>query len=80
MIGIKQIIGQIGLFDTNPINEENECLGEPCAHCDVEWCSITCFIRRGYIWDKVHRFVKDSDGKPLRKGIEQRNCKTTRFD
>lgn len=34
---MKQIDGQIGLFDVKPVNEKNECLGEPCAHCDVEW-------------------------------------------
>lgn len=80
MIGIKQILGQMWLFDMNPINEKNECLGEPCAHCDVEWCSIKCFIRRGYIWDSVNKFAKDSDGKPLRRNVEQRECKTTKFD
>ena len=45
---MKQIVGQIGLFDAKPVNEKNECLGEPCMHCDVEWCSAKCFIRRGY--------------------------------
>lgn len=45
---IKQIAGQINLFEEKPVNEINECLGEPCAHCDVEWCSIACFKRRGY--------------------------------
>lgn len=38
---MKQIAVQIGLFDVKPINEKNECLGEPCKHCDVEWCSTT---------------------------------------
>lgn len=77
---IKQIAGQINLFEEKPVNEINECLGEPCVHCDVEWCSIKCFIRRGYIWDKLNRFTKDSRGKPLRRDIENRDCKITRFD
>lgn len=79
-IGIKQIIGQIGLFDTKPINKENDGLGDPCEHCDVQWCSIKCFSRRGYIWDELNRFAKDSRGKPLRRDIEKRDCKITRFD
>lgn len=77
---MKQIEGQIGLFDLMPENEKNIVLGEPCAHCDVEWCSIKCFIRRGYIWDRFHRFVKGSDNKPIRRDIEKRICKETRFD
>ena len=77
---IKQIAGQINLFEEKPVNEKNECLGEPCVHCDVEWCSIKCFIRRGYIWDKLNRFAKDSSGKPLRRDIEKRDCKITKFD
>ena len=80
VVTIKQIVGQIGLFDTKPVNVENECLGEPCAHCDVEWCSIACFKRRGYQWDSFHRFIKGSDNKPLRRNIEKRICKETRFD
>lgn len=80
VVTIKQIVGQIGLFDTKPVNVENECLGEPCAHCDVEWCSIACFKRRGYQWDLLYRFVKGSDNKPLRRNIEKRICKETRFD
>ena len=67
-------------FETRPVNEENECLGEPCMYCDVEWCSIVCFIRRGYMWDRVHRFARDGDGKMLRKRMEARECKVTRFD
>lgn len=77
---MKQIEGQIGLFDAKSINEKNESLGEPCMHCDVEWCSIICFIRRGYMWDRIHRFVRGSDGKPLRKHLKDRTCKETRFD
>ena len=60
---MKQIDGQIGLFDVKPVNEKNECLGEPCAHCDVEWCSVKCFIRRGYIRRHALRFYKRQRGK-----------------
>lgn len=67
-------------FETRPVNEENECLGEPCMYCDVEWCSIACFIRRGYMWDRVHRFARDGDRKMLRNRMENRECKVTRFD
>ena len=77
---MKQIIGQLGLFDVKPVNEKNDGLGDPCEHCDVQWCSIKCFIRRGYIWDKLNRFAKDSSGKPLRRDIEKRDCKITKFD
>lgn len=77
---MKQISGQIGLFDAKPVNEKNDGLGEPCEHCDVQWCSIKCFIRRGYIWDRLNRFAKDSDGKLLRRNIEQRDCTITKFD
>lgn len=76
---MEQVAGQIGLFD-KPINEKNESLGEPCMYCDIEWCSAKCFIRRGYMWDSLHRFVKGSDGKPLRKRLSDRICKATRFD
>lgn len=75
VVTIKQIAGQIGLFDTKIINVKNECLGEPCSYCDVEWCSISCFLRRGYLWDKFHRFIKGSGGKPLRRNLEERKCK-----
>lgn len=70
--------GQMSIFDMLPekkINERNECLGEPCMYCDVEWGSIRCFIKRGYIWDRVNRFAKGNDGKPLRKSMESRECK-----
>ena len=77
---MRQIEGQIGLFDTKPINEKNQCLGSPCDICDVEWCSVKCFKRRGYVWDRLHRFVKDSTGNPMRRGIDSRICKETRFD
>ena len=77
---MKQITGQISLFDSRPKNEKNIGLGEPCESCDIEWCSIKCFIRRGYVWDKLHRFAKRSNGEKLRTDIETRKCKETRFD
>ena len=55
--------------------EKNQCLGEPCASCDVEWCSIKCFERRGYMWDRFNRFVKDEKGNKLRKALKDRECK-----
>jgi len=70
--------GQISIFDILPqkqINEKNECLGEPCMYCEVEWCSLACFIRRGYIWDSMHGFAIDESGKRLRKSIENRECR-----
>ena len=76
---MKQVAGQNGLFD-KPLNEKNDSLGEPCAHCDIEWCSAKCFIRRGYMWDRLHGFIKDDEGKPLRKSLSNRICKITRFD
>ncbi len=70
--------GQLSLFDFFPqkeINSKNKGLGEPCIYCDVEWCSLTCFLKRGYIWDSVNRFVKGDNGKLLRKSMENRECK-----
>lgn len=55
--------------------EKNQCLGEPCASCDVEWCSLVCFERRGYMWDRYNRFVKDENGNKLRKALKDRECK-----
>ena len=34
--------------------------------------SISCFCRRGYVYDRVHRFARDSDGKLLRR--KEREC------
>lgn len=70
--------GQMSIFDILPqrkINEKNESLGEPCMYCDVEWGSIICFIRRGYMWDRINRFVKDENGIKVRRSIEHRECK-----
>ena len=70
--------GQISIFDflqQREINKKNECLGEPCMYCDVEWCSLVCFIRRGYVWDPMNRFIKNEDGLRLRIPVEDRQCK-----
>lgn len=41
--------------------------------CDVEWCSMVCFLRRGYIWDKSkHSFCYDKNGIALR--TKERLC------
>lgn len=70
--------GQISIFDIlsmRKVNKKNECLGEPCMYCDTVWGSLNCFLKRGYIWDKVNRFMKDDNGKCLRRSIEMRECK-----
>ncbi len=72
------MIVQLSIFDFSSqkqINEKNECLGEPCMYCDVEWCSIKCFLKRGYMWDKVHGFVRDEKGNARILNIENRECK-----
>ena len=71
-VDVAEIEGQLSLFD---VNEKNECLGEPCKYCDIEWCSIECFRRRGYVYDRVHRFARNSNGEYLRREIEYRVCK-----
>lgn len=75
---MKQIEGQLSLssfMQGLKVKEENVGLGEPCETCDVEWCSIICFQRRGYVWDRVHRFARDDNGNKLRKPIHLRECK-----
>ena len=49
-------------------------LRSPCdRYCDCEWCSMMCFIKRGYIWDKTaHSFVYGEDGKAMR--TKKRAC------
>lgn len=72
--------GQMSIFDILPakqMNEKNKDLGEPCMYCNTVWGSLNCFLKRGYMWDKVNRFEKGNDGKPLRKSIENRICKKT---
>lgn len=65
----QQVEGQISLFDFIPEQKT-----EICGYvCDVEWCSMVCFKRRGYIWDKkAHSWVYGSDGKALR--TKTREC------
>ena len=48
----------------------------PCNRvCDVEWCSIACFERRGLLYDRVKReWIKGKDGKPLRKSKDKVEC------
>ena len=59
--------GQLELFEQYPLRT-------PCdRHCDCEWCSMVCFKRRGYIWDKTqHSWVYDQNGKALR--TKNREC------
>lgn len=41
--------------------------------CDVDWCSLTCFYRRGYIIDKeTGKWARGIDGKVLR--TQNREC------
>ena len=44
---MKQIDGQMSLFNIKQKNDKNVGLGEPCESCDVEWCSATCFVAEG---------------------------------
>ena len=35
-------------------------------YCDVEWCSLSCFFKRGYIRDpKTQKWARDENGKIL---------------
>jgi hypothetical protein len=49
-------------------------LRTPCdRYCDCEWCSMMCFIKRGYIWDRTaHSFVYGEDGRAMR--TKKRAC------
>jgi len=42
---------------------------EPCHRpCDVEWCSLVCFIRRDYMYNGQNRgWIKDENGNVLIK-------------
>ena len=46
---------------------------QPCGRlCDIEWCSIICFERRGQIYDRVHKeWLKDENGKPLIRKVQK---------
>lgn len=41
------------------------------SFCDVEWCSLTCFFRRGYIRDKNGKWLRDEKGNILRSNNRQ---------
>lgn len=47
----------------------------PCEReCECEWCSMICFLKRGYIWDKKeHSWVYDSNGQALRSKTRECN-------
>ena len=66
--------GQMSIYDFLPNPEEEHPLREPChRHCDVAWCSLTCFLRRGYIVDKsTGKWARRADGKILR--TKNREC------
>lgn len=55
------IQGQLELFKQYPLRM-------PCErHCDCEWCSFLCFLRRGYIWDRSqHDWCRNEKGEALR--------------
>lgn len=65
--------GQMNIFDFIP-NPEEHPVREPCGRrCDVAWCSLTCFLRRGYIVDKsTGKWARRADGKILR--TKNREC------
>jgi hypothetical protein len=55
--------GQISLFDLN--EEPKKTKRIPCfRECDVEWCSLTCFLRRGYIRHEG-KWVRNDKGEIL---------------
>lgn len=46
-----------------------------CDKCDIEFGSITCFERRGYVYDRAHReWIRDESGNQLRSAIDKREC------
>lgn len=57
-----------------PTKDDKKFLRIPCERfCDVEWCSMVCFKRRGYIWDaNAHSWVYGPDGIALR--LKNREC------
>lgn len=65
---MKQIVGQMSLESI--VQTKSNCNG-----CDVEWCSMTCFKRRGYIYDRLHGFARNAEGKPHRIRLDSRECK-----
>lgn len=66
--------GQMTIYDYLPDPEEEKPLREPCRRrCDVEWGSLTCFLRRGYVRDKsTGKWARRADGKIMR--LNKRDC------
>lgn len=59
---------QMSLFDYDP--SETYPVREPCGRrCPVAWCSLKCFLRRGYVEDRSadsrHRWARDDKGNIL---------------
>ena len=63
--------GQMSIYD---FLEDPEPVREPCGrHCSVEWGSLICFLRRGYVRDKeTQKWARGHDGKILR--TKNREC------
>lgn len=50
-------------------------LRAPCdRYCDCEWCSMVCFKRRGYIWDKAQHSFLHSKETGLALRTKKREC------
>lgn len=70
--------GQMSIYDFLPDpekeKEKENPLREPCGrHCPVEWGSLICFLRRGYIRDKsTGKWARRADGKIMR--LNKREC------
>ena len=61
---------QMSLFDDDQKPQEIYPVRYPCRRrCPVEWCSLQCFLRRGYIEDKSGtqrtRWARDDKGNIL---------------
>ena len=76
---------QAAVYHLNSLVVQNEVKNVP--QCEPQSVPQTepqsvpqCEPRRGYIRDMLYGFTKDSEGKPLRRNIESRVCKETRFD
>lgn len=47
-----------------------------CQDCDVEFGSLTCFERRGFMYDRAHReWIRNEAGQQLRTEYDKRACK-----
>lgn len=51
---------QLELFEQYPLRT-------PCdRHCECEWCSLMCFEKRGYLYNRAaHDWIMGADGKPV---------------